>query len=245
MREVALSRARQATGLPNGSPLTQLPLPRWSALHTPLPVGFLAAPVLAPLTVGGRAAAVSLREATATLSSGMARELATRMIEAEPERWGGEGAGDATGDAASEAAVASLVDTLGLVDAAQRMILHHQGVLSVQAAMYGRAAAPPMSPAEGEDAADAADAAGAGAPAGRKSSKAAVEVLMGEMDALDAHMASLDAWGRGVDAPLPAVAPPVSAASGGGAAAKPAKAGFGGGGGGGGGGKKKGGKKRK
>ena len=234
LREVALGRARQATGLPGGLPLTQLPLERWRALHTPLPLGFLSAPLLQELCEGGSSAAVSLREATAAVCDGMAFELARRLIESEPDRWGGEG--EAT-------APATLVETLGLVAAARRMLTHYQSVLAVQATMYRRAAPPPLSAAFAEDTADAATS---GVAAGRPADQAALGVIMGQMDVLDAHMASLDAWGRGDDSPPPSAVVEASApaaAAGGGLGAK---AGFGGGGGGkGGGGKKAKGKKRK
>ena len=49
MRQHALTRARQSHTLPDGSPLTKLPLPSWACLHAPLPVGFLAAPALEAL----------------------------------------------------------------------------------------------------------------------------------------------------------------------------------------------------
>ena len=92
MREVALARAHQATALPDGRPLTSLPLPEWSGLHAPLPLGFLAAPTLAPLCVGGRSATVDLTDASRMLSEAMAAEVANRMVAAEPERWAEEGA---------------------------------------------------------------------------------------------------------------------------------------------------------
>lgn len=110
----------------------------------------------------------------------------------------GEAAGKAAGEAAAgdESAVAALVSRLDLVAAAERLVAHHQAVLGIQGAMYRRAAAPPV-PGAATPAADAQPL---------RSEKHAMATLMGEMDALDACMASLDAWGRGVDAPP--VAPP-------------------------------------
>ena len=221
MREVALNRARQATGLPGGLPLTNLPQPAWSVLHEALPVGFLAAPVLTPLCVGGRGAAVDLDDASAMLSKAMATDMARRMAEAEPERFAAE----------ASASADELVSTLGLLEVAQRMIAHHQAVLGVQASMYRRTAM--MSPASG---------AAHDAPA--RSEDHVMEQMNADMDMLDAHMANLEAWSNGVEAPAPVAAPPSSKAS---AKPKEAKAGFGGGGAKGGAkkGKAKGGKKRK
>ena len=221
LREVALSRAREAPTLPGGLPLTSLPLPAWSRLHQPLPLGFLSAPILAPLCVGGRAAAVGLDDAKRALSSAIALDLARRMVDAEPDRWGGDDA-DAVADGgeAAEAAAKALVEDerLGLCDAAERLISHHQSVLGVQATMYRRAADPPPG---SSSSAEAAVGDGVAVP---RTAEHVMDGLMSQMDLLDAHMGSLDGWGRGVEAPV--VAAPVAAAPE--AATSKAKAGFGG-----------------
>ena len=195
LREVALSRSRQAVGLPGGLPLTNLPTEAWSKLHEPLPVGFLAAPALAPLCAGStNAAAVQLSDARSALTSTMAAEAAQRMLAAEPERW--EEATDA----------AALVGDCELVAAAGRMIDHHQDVLGVQSAMYRRTSAEPDSPRTASSSSSSSSA-----PA--RSDDQTIAALFADMDALDAHMERLDGWGRGVEVPMPATpsAAPASA----------------------------------
>ena len=132
LREVSLNRARQPTTLPGGLPLTALPPAAWHTLHAPLPVGFLAAPALAPLCVGGRSAHVAHGEARRALAEAMAASAAQRIAEAEPERFGG-GSSD-------------LVGSLDLVAASERLIEHHRHVLAVQSRMYRRAAELPQPP---------------------------------------------------------------------------------------------------
>jgi hypothetical protein len=204
MREVALTRSRQAVGLPpHGLPLTNLPTDAWSRLHEPLPVGFLVAPALASLCEGGAraAAGVGLSDARSVLCDTMAAEVAARMLESEPDRWP-ECATDAS----------ALSERCGLAEAAERMLEHHRDVLSVQSAMYIRASG--LRTGGGE--------ASSGSP--QRSDAQTLAALFADMDALDAHMARLDGWGRGMDVPRPAPAAPVQAA-----AAPTAKAGFGGG----------------
>lgn len=115
LREIALARAGERTELANGMPLTQLPRPEWSALHTPLPVGFLAAPMLAPLN------SPSVDDARSALIDAMARDLDWRMRTAEPERWSSD---------------VDLVETLELRSAVERMQQHYRSVLDIQERMY-------------------------------------------------------------------------------------------------------------
>ena len=175
MREVALGRAKDAggTALAGGAPLTTLDLPHWTALHTPLPLGFVASALLRPLCDGAYAAHVAPTEARSALCEGMVMELARRMRAAEPERWAAAAEDD---DA--------LVAAVGLRAAAERMFEHYTAVLRVQAGMY-RTAAGAMG---GES--------GRAAPSAREQ-RLAIEAMMREMDRLDDETAALDAWGRG------------------------------------------------
>lgn len=217
MREVALARRREAVGLPGGLPLTNLPTEAWTKLHEPLPVGFLAAPALAPLcSAHGRAAAVGLSDARSALCETMAREAAIRMLAAEPDRWPGLDA-------------AALQEECGLSDAAERMLEHHRDVLGVQGNMYRRSSA----------GVEGAISSSSSSPL--RTDQQTLSLLFADMDALDAHMNRLDGWGRGIEVkPPPAAgattsAPAAVATSGFGAAKAGAKKP----------GKGKGGKKRK
>ena len=52
---MALAKAGESTALASGAPVGTLPLDRWSQLHAPLALGFLAAPLLAPVVDGSSA----------------------------------------------------------------------------------------------------------------------------------------------------------------------------------------------
>lgn len=116
LREIALSRAKLPVNLPGGAPLTHLPLPEWSLLHSPLPVGFLAEPLLATVP--------HEEDARSALATATAKHLAKRLRAAEPDRF-----------------AAGATEALGLEAAAARMLQHHEGVLGIQARMYKAAAA--------------------------------------------------------------------------------------------------------
>ena len=174
LRAHALRRAGESAELADGRPVTALPAERWAALHEPLPLGFLSAPILAPLLEGGggggggggtgHADAVA---AEAAACRAMAERSAATMLLAEPLRWEGRDA-------------AALREHLKLDEAAARMVEHHRHVLAVQSRMYLRAAHRT-----------------AGASLSAKEQKAATAALLQDMDELDAAMAALDAWSAG------------------------------------------------
>jgi len=177
LRAHALRRAGESAELADGRPVTALPAERWAALHEPLPLGFLSAPILAPLLAEGGAATGGADAAEAAACRAMAERAAATMLLAEPMRWQGKDA-------------AALREHLKLDEAAARMVEHHRHVLAVQTRMYLRAAHRPS----------AGGAGGAGAALGAKEQKAATAALMQDMDELDAAMAALDAWSAGAAA---------------------------------------------
>lgn len=164
-RQLALVRAGQPATLAGGAPVTALALPEWSMLHASLPVGFLAATELAllcgtanadqaPAAAGASAAGTGAAHAgsaaaspptttllplevvEAQLQGAISRQLAERMLVAEPARWADKDA-------------ASLARELQLPATALRFMQHHREVLSVQSRMYMRAASErPRSPRE-------------------------------------------------------------------------------------------------
>jgi len=176
MREVALDRA----GMSRGKQLTLRPADSWSLLHQPLPLGFLAAPMLTSLCDAGRSATIPLHTAQHTLCQAMALELAKRLRAVEPERWGA---------AEEEGAADSLIRELGLDEAAERLVDHHRRLLGRQRSMYTDAAAPQPTTADGLQ-----------YTLGGRERKLRVSGLMSEMDALDAAMEGLEAWSRGEEA---------------------------------------------
>lgn len=188
MREVALERKGEMTTLQNGAPLTTLPLHEWSRIHSPLPLGFLAAPLLSEMANLGNladgaeesasvpsAALVDVAAAEQHLCSSMAARLAQLLLDTEPERWAELGGG--VGGAGLTPS--QLLTELELEEVAARMLKHHREVLETQTRMYVRAAyarAGAMSKGKGAGALDA---------------------LMDDMDALDTSTASLNAWASG------------------------------------------------
>lgn len=238
LRESALVAAGHAPSLCAGPgvglSLTALPLRIWSRLNEPLPVGFLAAPHLAYLApVGASAAAADVGVARAALVEHIAAEAARRVAEAEPERWRhpqcngevapqvaeewdgsqewkGEEAQDG-GHEGSGAVASSLVSSLRLREVASRFVSHHASLLSIQEAIYRKAAH--EAPADG--------------PPTSRQRKAAVDELFIAMDRLDAAMQDLVAGGTTPRAVVGAGAAGGEAA---GAAGGAAAAGFGGGG---------------
>ena len=191
MREVALDRA----GMSRGKQLTLRPAESWSLLHQPLPLGFLAAPMLTSLCQSGRSANIPLHTAQHTLCQAMAQELAKRLRTVEPERWGAAEGGEEAAEGGEEAAEGgeeaadSLIRQLRLDEAAERLVNHHRSLLGRQRSMYSDAAAPQPTTADGSQYA-----------LGGRERKLRVSGLMSEMDALDAAMEGLEAWSRGEEA---------------------------------------------
>ena len=169
--QVALAKAGESTALASGAPVGTLPLDRWSQLHAPLALGFLAAPLLAPVVDGSSAGGgeEAAEAAEARLAEALALDGAARMMAAEPERWAGQ-------------EPAALAASLDLGGAARRMLDHHREVLGTQLRSYARAAHAAATPTHRER-------------------QAFLKALNADMDELDASMASLDGWAAGDAAP--------------------------------------------
>ena len=245
LREQALRSAGQTPFLASQAPLTTLPLAQWAPLHEPLPLGFLAAPLVshfAPL--GASAASADLAAARSELVGQIASQAAKRMLAAEPGRWGagvdgggcgggsegvddggaggGGGAPGVEGATAADLAVVAeeaLVRELGLVEVSSRFVTHHAAVLAAQEAVYRRAAHEPPT----------------GIAPSARARGAAIESLFGAMDRLDELMAALTTGAAPPLAAAAAAAAPAGAAVGagdsaGGFGAAAKAGGFGGGG---------------
>ena len=148
-------------------------------MHTPLPLGFAAAPLLEgavskpqasePLA-GGKSVQRSLAglsTAQQILTQKIASECARRMLEAEPERW-------------QRSDEAALIEELQLHVVAARYLEHYQRVMATQRKVY-------------------ADASLQVREIGDQVSMRAKPFL----DELESHMASLAAWSDSLDDPSP------------------------------------------
>ena len=175
MRDTALKRKKLPTTLDGSFSINKLDLEPWRALHTALPLGFAAAPVLAS---GDQSAAASsshasgaktLQQSARRLASAhhniaryMATECARRMMGAEPKRWGGYSEKE-------------LVAHLDLEAVAARYLDHYQRLMATQRKVY------------------------ADASLQLRAIGSVFERAQPYLNDLDSHMAALAAWADGCD----------------------------------------------
>ena len=185
LREIAAGRSspppEAAMAMEAAAATEHLPMPAWSQLHTPLPLGFLAAEKLAPLLeIKG---CVENAEAEAALVSAMAAEARVRF---------------ATASGASDSRVESRAEEGdSLLASCRRILQHHREVLRLQAGMYRRTLAASLVASSSLRLEEM--------PPSARDRKAAIADLMEDFDRLDLAMANLDAWGRGEKLKLAAI----------------------------------------